>query len=175
MPRGRRPDIFSAVRAQAARALKLLQGEIEKRQADLAHMIAQAESWRGLLGGGPMRRGPGRPAAAGRKPGPRRGGKRVSWDEVLASVPKVFGIADVMKHPGAASKGRAQIYPAFTRWESSGRIKRVAKGRYEKVGDGAPAKGRAAKGRPAKRAAARRPRKAGRRRAMKPAKAAANG
>src|SRR5262245_35341171 len=112
MPRGRKSDIFTAVRAQAARALKLLQDEIRQRQADLAKMIAQADSWRALLGGGgATRRGSAGAAAGGRRGGRRRGGKRVSWDEVLSSVPNVFGIEHVLKHPGAASKGRAQIYP----------------------------------------------------------------
>lgn len=150
MPRGRRPDIFTAVRAQVARAVGLLEKEIHQRQADLARMVEQAESWRALLGGGPARRGPRRPAkTAGRKPGARRGGQRVSWDEVLASVPKVFGIKDVLEHSGAASKGRAQIYPAFTRWEAAGHIKRVSKGQYEKVGAtdarAKPARGKSAK------------------------------
>lgn len=38
-----------------------------------------------------------------------------------------------MKHPGAASKGRAQAYPALNRWEATKRIKRVSKGVYEKA------------------------------------------
>lgn len=172
MPRGRKDDIFTTVRAQAARALKLLQDEIHQRQADLAHMVAQAESWRSLLGGAPGRRAPGRPPGSGTgAPRGRRGGKRVSWDEVLASVPKVFGIAEVMKHPGAASKGRPQIYPAFTRWEAAGRIKRVGKGRYEKLGAG---EGKASSaGATAKRKPAARGRKPGRAKAAKKPRARA--
>jgi hypothetical protein len=65
---------------------------------------------------------------------PRAGGKRVKWDEVLAFVPRRFGVQDVMKHPGAAAKGRAQVYPALNRWESTKRVRRVGKGVYEKLG-----------------------------------------
>jgi hypothetical protein len=171
MPRGKKSDIFTAVRAQAARALKLLQDEIRQRQADLAKMVAQAESWRALLGGGGPARSAGA-AAGGRRGGRRRGGKRVSWDEVLASVPSVFGIEHVLKHPGAASKGRAQIYPAFTRWEAAGRIKRVAKGRYEKTGATAGRAGATKAARkPARKARGKRRRAAAKPRAKKAAQA----
>ena len=39
-----------------------------------------------------------------------------------------------MKHPGAAAKGRAQVYPALNRWETTKRVRRVGKGVYEKAG-----------------------------------------
>ena len=96
---------------------------------------------------------------------------RVSWDEVLSSVPQQFGVGDILKHhPGARAKGRAQIYNAVNRWLADKKVKRVGFGRYEKVGGAArvsaarPKVARKARGRRAagakravlKRAAARR-------------------
>jgi hypothetical protein len=163
MPRGRRIDIFATLRAQAGKALQQLEKQIDVARADLQKMVDQAESWRGLLGGafgGAVKRGPGRPAGSGRKAARGGGGGRVSWDDVLASVPNRFGVEDIMKHPGAASKGRAQVYPALTRWETAGRVRRVSKGVYEKAAGGAAATGRRP-GRPAKKTAGRRGRPPG--------------
>lgn len=58
----------------------------------------------------------------------------MNWDEVLGSLPNRFAVDDVLKHPGAAAKGRNQVYPALTRWEAAKRIRRVSKGVYEKGG-----------------------------------------
>ena len=69
---------------------------------------------------------------------------RVSWDEVLGSVPTQFGIADVMKHPDARSKGREQVYAALSRWLGDKKVRRVGFGKYEKA-DGTA---RASAGRP---------------------------
>jgi len=145
MPRGQKADIFSSLRAQAGKVLKQLEEQIHNLEAEVAHLKDQAETWRRAVGGKiastlGVKRGPGRPpgrpvgSGGGRKKGPR-----VIWDEVLASVPNRFGVLDVMKHPGAAAKGRAQVYPALNRWEATKRIKRVEQGVYEKVGGGASA------------------------------------
>lgn len=58
---------------------------------------------------------------------------RVKWDEVLSLLPRRFDVADVMKHPGPQSKGKAQVYPALNRWETAKLVKRIGKGRYEKL------------------------------------------
>ncbi len=62
--------------------------------------------------------------------------------------PKRFGVADIMKHRGAASKGRAQIYPALARWVAAKTVRSVPKGVYEKVPG--TTRDRAANGRGAK-------------------------
>jgi hypothetical protein len=129
MPRGRKTDFLGSIQAQAAKVLHQLESRIERLRSEIAEMTAQADSWRRAFGGTGRRRG--RPP--GRSSG---GGKRVDWNEVLASVPKRFGVEDVMKHPGAAAKGRAQVYPALSRWELAKLVRRVDKGVYEKV-DGA--------------------------------------
>lgn len=140
MPRGPKSDFFGAIRAQAAKVLQQLERQIQSLEDELSHLREQFDTWRQLAGSRgrpPMARRVGRPR--GRPPGVKRarsGGKRVKWDEVLAFVPKRFGVQDVMKHPGAAAKGRAQVYPALNRWESTKRIRRVGKGVYEKAGSG---------------------------------------
>jgi hypothetical protein len=165
MPRGKKADFFGAIRAQAAKVLQQLEGQIRALEAELSELRGQLHQWRQLAGSGAravVTRGPGRrPGAA---PG-RSGGKRVKWDDVLAFLPKRFGVEDVMKHPGAAAKGRAQVYPALNRWETTKRVRRVGKGVYEKLGGDSPG----ASGTPAKRGAG----KKGARRAVKRGKAAA--
>ncbi|MEW6268304.1 MAG: hypothetical protein AB1689_03290 [Thermodesulfobacteriota bacterium] len=52
---------------------------------------------------------------------------------MLASVPEKFGVEDVMKHPGARAKGRAQVYPALSRWMQASKIKKIGKGRYQRL------------------------------------------
>lgn len=162
MPRGPKADFFGGIRAQAAKILQQLEHQIGSLEDELSHLREQFTTWQQLAGGrGSATRRVGRPV--GRPPGAKRarsGGERVKWDEVLAFVPRRFGVQDVMKHPGAAAKGRAQVYPALNRWESTKRIRRVGKGIYEKAGGSEPAssgvkRGPAAKGTGKKRAAKR--------------------
>lgn len=180
MPRGQKADIFGSLRAQAAGVLKQLEAQIHKLEGEIAELRAQGDSWTAALGGKiattlGAKRGPGRPpgrvAGSGRA---RAKGERVSWDDVLAFVPKRFGVQDVMKHPGAAAKGRAQVYPALNRWETTKRIKRVGKGLYEKAGaaggDGGAEAAAPSKRGPVKRRAASRKAPTGKKRG-RPAKA----
>ena len=139
MPRGKKADFFGAIRAQAAKVLQQLEGQIRSLEDELTELRGQLHQWRQLAGGGGRAvatRGPGRPPGSAAT---RSGGKRVKWDEVLSFLPKRFGVEDVMKHPGAAAKGRAQVYPALNRWETTKRVRRVGKGVYEKAGGDAAA------------------------------------
>jgi hypothetical protein len=139
MARGKQPNFLDRFRIQANRALAALTNEIRRREADLQGLQRQAETWReAILGGNSSRPARGRPtmARAGtrkRTAGKSKRGGRVSWDAVLASLPSKFGVDDVMKHPGARSKGRAQVYPALTRWVQAKKIKKVGKGRYQRA------------------------------------------
>jgi hypothetical protein len=137
MPRPRKDDFFASLRQQAQRALTAISAEIDRRERELKHLMDQARSWRSTLG---IDGGARRAASAARGGTTRRArgsgapvGKRVHWDEVLASVPKRFGVEDVMKHPGARAKGRVQIYPTLARWEAAKKIRRVTQGQYERV------------------------------------------
>src|SRR5262249_13722706 len=130
---------FGSIRAQAQRALATMGAEIERRERELKHLIEQSQHWRSALvikTGASGRRSSA--VAAGRDSRTAIGGdgKRVDWDEVLASVPKRYGVEEVMKHPGARAKGRPQIYPAVNRWEAAKKIRRVGQGQYERVSGG---------------------------------------
>lgn len=162
MPRGRRKDLFGALRSQAAAVIGQIESHIGRLEGELQDLREQAEVWRNAIDGkiaSSVGRGiAGRRGSSAGATRPR-GSDRVNWDDVLSSVPHRFGVEDVMKHPGAAAKGRAQVYPALSRWEATKRIKRVAKGTYEKAGGVAPrVSGTTAKrGAAKKRAAANRP------------------
>lgn len=152
MPRGRKSDLLGSLRAQAANVMGQIEGAIARLEGELADLREQAEVWRKAVSGkataalGLSREAGRRSSSAGAtRP---RGKNRVNWDEVLSSVPQRFGVEDVMKHPGAAAKGRAQVYPALNRWEATKRVKRVGKGVYEKAGGAGAAQGA---GSPAKR------------------------
>lgn len=162
MPRGRMKDLFGSLRSQAAAVIGQIESHIGRLEGELQDLREQAEVWTTAIGGksaSSVGRGlAGRRSSSAGAIRPR-GSNRVNWDEVLSFVPQRFGVEDVLKHPGAAAKGRAQVYPALNRWEATKRIKRVRKGTYEKAGGVAPhASAPTAKRGPAKkRAAANRP------------------
>ncbi len=162
MPRGRKADLLGSLRNQASTVLQQIDERIEQLQDEIEELRDQAATWRTMapanltawFGGG--RRKADRATGSTRP----RGTNRVNWDEVLSSVPQRFGVEDVMKHPGAAAKGRAQVYPALNRWEATKRIKRVGKGVYEKAGGASAAQGASApveRGSARKRAASKTP------------------
>lgn len=140
-------DRFAKVRKEARRVLEILQKEIRRAEDDLRRLVEQARIWEQAIGLGealPAATGTRRArrpkaAAGGDAPAPRparksrAAGPRVDWDEVLRSLPEVFGIEDVLKHPGAAAKGKAQAYPAMTRWQKAGRIEKVERGRFRRI------------------------------------------
>lgn len=139
-------DRFSTVRREAQKVLAIIQKEIRRAEGDLQKLLEQARIWEqaiamgtstGSAGTGKKRGRPakGTVAEAAPRPArkPRAEGPRVDWDEVLRSVPEVFGMEDVLKHPGAAAKGRAQIYPAMNRWVQAQKIEKVDKGSYRRI------------------------------------------
>lgn len=146
MPSGR-VSFLPQLQKQVERAVALLTREIQRREAELARLVAQADLCRaavdqrqveptaGRSPGGPAARKTTRGATRGvrRKVRGVRGAARVDWDEVLASVPATFGVADILEHPGARSRGRAQAYPALTRWQQAKKIKKVGTGRYQRL------------------------------------------
>lgn len=142
MPRGRKMDLFGTLRSQAAAVIGQIESHIGRLEGELEGLREQAEVWKNaIIGKSASSAGRNTTSRRGRSAGATRprGSHRVNWDEVLSSVPQRFGIEDVMKHPGAAAKGRAQVYPALNRWEATKRITRVSKGIYEKaVAGGAP-------------------------------------
>lgn len=154
-------DFLTQVREQAERTLAILTSEIRKREAELEKLLEQARLWRDALTSSfaptlatprpkkkaakkkssakrkatAKKKAPSKKKAAkatSRKKAPARG--RVDWDGVLASVPATFTVDDVLKQPGARSKGRKQVYPAINRWVKAKKVRKVGTGRYKRVG-----------------------------------------
>lgn len=130
-------DPFAKVREQAQRALDLVLTEIRRREFELEQLVQQAEHWRAALANtkpnsakSPARR---KAAKTVSREARRPGGKRISWDDVLKGLPAKFSVDDVLKRPGVKARGRAQIYPAITRWMEAKKVKRVGKGKYRKA------------------------------------------
>lgn len=134
-------DPFAGVRKQAERALAVVLKEIRRREAEVAKLAEQAEQWRAAISGttptaGGVRRGPAkRTKAVAKRRSTKKpsSGPRVSWDGVLKGLPKTFSVDDVMKRPGVKARGRNQVYPAITRWMEGKKVKRVGKGKYQKL------------------------------------------
>lgn len=136
------PDLFATVRKQAQRALDEVLKEIRHREAELQGLAEEAEQWRVAISGTSPTPGKGarRSATRRKKAASKRGttkkrsvGKRLNWEVVLKGLPKTFSVDDVMKRPGVKARGRAQVYPSLTRWMDAKRIKRVGKGKYQKL------------------------------------------
>jgi len=72
----------------------------------------------------------GKKTVPGRKPTARG---RVDWNKILASLPSTFTIDDVMKNPGARSKGRDQVYPAINRWVTAKKARKIGSGKYKRA------------------------------------------
>ncbi len=155
-------DFLTQVREQAERTLAILTSEIRKREAELEKLLEQARLWRDALTSSfapglatprpkkkqatkkkssakrkstakkkkaPAKKKPAK--ATTRKKASSRG--RVDWDAVLASVPATFTVDDVLKQPGARSKGRKQVYPAINRWVKAKKARKIGTGRYKRV------------------------------------------
>lgn len=120
--------MFKAVATKMQAALR---DEIASRQAEIDQFQSALDLLSGTFGGTTRSAKTTRVRSVAKT---KASGLRVDWDAVLKQVPNRFGVEQIMKIKSAASKGRAQVYPALNRWESTGRIKRVEKGVYVKVG-----------------------------------------
>ena len=124
-------DALTRARQAGASALALINAAVAKAEAELEDLREHARMWREAISGRvaalKVRAPQGRRAAATQR------SERVDWAEVLASLPRQFSMPDVMKHRGAAARGKPQAYVAIARWESMGRVKRLAPGQYRKV------------------------------------------
>lgn len=112
------------LKTTAKNVLKYLDRGIGELEVKLADLRAKREAASILDGNGKR----GRPA------GQTNSGTRVDWSAILEAMPQRFAPGDVAKNPAAASKGRAQIYPAIARWLSAGLVRRIEDGNYEKTG-----------------------------------------
>ena len=58
---------------------------------------------------------------------------RANWRQVLAKLPKEFGISDLRKIWALRSKQSSEIYNGISRWTDAGLVKRKDRGVYQRL------------------------------------------
>ena len=72
------------------------------------------------------------PSAVGSlKRGPR--GAMIDWNAVFATLPNEFTLETMSAHETAREKPRAYLRQVVVRWSKEGRIRRTARGMYQKT------------------------------------------
>ena len=72
------------------------------------------------------------PSAVGSlKRGPR--GAMIDWNAVFATLPNEFTLETISAHETASEKPRAYLRQVVVRWSKEGRIRRTARGMYQKT------------------------------------------
>lgn len=120
-------SLLMNLRKQGAKTLAALQQEITKREQELESLQSTATRWIDALSGptGPLRAAASLRTRAGKK---RR---RLDWNVILAGLPATFNAKDVRQKSG---KPLEQVYSGLSRWVKDKKIKRSAKGIYQKIG-----------------------------------------
>ena len=72
-----------------------------------------------------------RSTVGGFKRGPR--GAMIDWTAVLTTLPKQFTLETMTAHTTAGEKSRAYLRQVVVRWSKEGRVKRAARGTYQKT------------------------------------------
>ncbi len=117
-------DIIKLLGGHGISVLRAVRNQIKEKRRE----IAELEKVQGVLSKSTV------PVVVEPKSGKRVAFTgRVSWMDVFNSLPPIFTIADVLKHPGAASKGQAQVSPAIARWKLQKLVKRVDRGQYQRL------------------------------------------
>ena len=55
------------------------------------------------------------------------------WNAVLATLPDQFSLGTMSAHKTAGEKPRTYLKQVIARWSTEGRIKRTARGMYQKT------------------------------------------
>jgi len=114
------------------REINRLQKEIDQSTSQLAalkHELIRHQRVYRLLGGGD--------ASAQRPRKRRRRARRtapVDWNLVLQGLPGRFTVRDLAKTDGAKGKSPVYLRQIAVRWAKQGKTRRVARGKYQKVG-----------------------------------------
>src|SRR6266849_5326512 len=58
---------------------------------------------------------------------------RVNWRQVLAKLPKEFGISDLRKIGALRNKQSSEIYNEISRWTDAGLVERKGRGVYQRL------------------------------------------
>ena len=125
-------DLKVSVRKEIDR-LKQELGAATGRVAALRDEIRRYELVYDMLDGGKTgkRSRRGRPPAGPLKRGPR--GAMIDWNAILATLPDHFTLDTLSAHEVAGEKPRDYLRQVAVRWSKEGRIKRTARGRYQKT------------------------------------------
>lgn len=63
---------------------------------------------------------------------PGRRGSMIDWNSILRSLPAEFSLDNLESHKIASEKPRAYLRQVVVRWSKEGKIKRTARGKYQK-------------------------------------------
>lgn len=122
---------------------------VTRRQTALRGEIDQCEQFYRTLGGDAGMDGkeqptqPKQPKRGGRprvqrpeqkpKKSPGRRGSMIDWNAIFQNLPAEFSLDNLESHKIAREKPRAYLRQVVTRWSKEGRIKRTARGKYQKT------------------------------------------
>jgi hypothetical protein len=153
MARGAAP-LLDRIQTEGQKVLRAVEAEIHERQTELDGLREKASRWLAAIGGwAPKRRG--RPPISGTASKAtaqrsKRGGYAkvttkpkqkasppVDWEKVLTRLPRAFTMGDLEKATPALAEHRQTRNIALARWSRAGAIKKVADGKYRRVGKGA--------------------------------------
>jgi hypothetical protein len=115
------------IRREVQQVMRRLQREIARRERELADLKAEYGQAADLLRG----KAPAPPPPA--KPSARRRARPVDWQKVYASLPAVFRLDALLKHPVAGKRPKPHLYALVSRWKKEGRLAAAAGGGYRKV------------------------------------------
>jgi hypothetical protein len=67
------------------------------------------------------------------KPARTRARRFVDWGRVLSGLPNRFSASDIVKARSAKGKAKGYLRQVVVKWAKQGKIKRTARGKYQKV------------------------------------------
>lgn len=117
---------------------------VTRRQTALRGEIEQCEQFHRTLGGDAGTDGKEQPKRGGGRPrvqrteqkpkkSPGRRGSMIDWNAIFQTLPEEFSLDNLESHKIAREKPRAYLRQVVVRWSKEGRIKRTARGKYQKA------------------------------------------
>ena len=128
MPRTSRvQSLLTSIKQQTAKAFASLQGEITRREQELAVLKAAEAQWKGVVGEQPRA---ATMAASSQAPTMTRKRPRLDWDAVLARLPATFDAKEVKQRTGNPME---QVYAGVSRWVKDNKVRKHPQGGYQKA------------------------------------------
>src|SRR2546422_5756814 len=119
-------SLLTSIKQQTSKALASLQGEITKREQELAVLKAAEARWKDVIGEQPRA---ATLAASSQAPMTRKR-PRLDWDAVLARLPATFDAKEVKQRTG---KPMEQVYAGVSRWVKDNKVRKNPEGGYQKM------------------------------------------